>query len=122
MFQSINTTVDLTVSATAYLGVMQGGTIALGDQGFEFQRDHYPDQCVQLPWSEIDFISAKIESGGKKIPRYNVQTKRGVTYVFSSKQPHEVLRIFREHIGAEHVLRAPSMWDVFRNRYRKKKS
>ncbi|MFD1317092.1 DUF956 family protein [Loigolactobacillus zhaoyuanensis] len=107
MVESINTQLDLTVTATLFLGTQQYGKIQLGEQGFEFINKQAHRNSVQLPWTEIEQVITEVS--GKKVKRYTIQSTRNVRYVFASKDAKAVLRLIRDHIGAEKLTRAPNL-------------
>ncbi|MDU6522590.1 DUF956 family protein [Enterococcus devriesei] len=114
MVQSINTQVDLVVSATSLAGASDYGKIMIGDKGFEFYNDRDANKFIQIPWEEVDYVIASVMFKGKKIPRYAIQTKKNGTYTFASKTPKEVLRAIRKYVDPEHMVRSLSFFDVLK--------
>lgn len=117
MVESINTQLELTVTATLFLGTQQYGKIQLGEQGFEFINKRAQRNAVQIPWTDIEQVITEV--AGKKVKRYTIQTTRNVRYVFASKDAKEVLRTMRDHIGAEKLVRAPSLKSMIKHIFTK---
>ena len=120
MVQSINTKVDLTIDATSYLGVADYGKIMIGDKGFEFFNNRDARKFVQIPWEEVDYVTASVVFKGKWIPRYAIQTKKNGTYSFASKEPKKVLRAIREYVDPDHMVRSLGFFDVIKRGVRNK--
>lgn len=114
MAQSQNSTVDLTIAATSYMGLATYGNMMLGNKALEFYNERNPEDYIQLPWDEIDHVAASVMFGGKSIPRFAVFTKEGNTFSFSTRDNKHVLRIVRDHIGNENVVRSPDFFDVLK--------
>ena len=120
MVQSINTKVDLTIDATSYLGVADYGKIMIGDKGFEFFNNRDARKFVQIPWEEVDYVSASVVFKRKWIPRHAIQTKKNGTYSFASKEPKKVLRAIREYVDPDHMVRSLGFFDVIKRGLRNK--
>lgn len=120
MVQSINTKVDTVVAATSYAGLTSYGKIMLGDRGFEFFDDRDPNNFIQIPWNEVDYVIASVMFKGKWIPRYAIQTKTNGTYSFSSKKPKMTLRIINKYIDSNHIVRSLGFFDVVKRGFKAK--
>lgn len=114
MEQSINTKVDLEIAATLYVGTPQYGKLVIGDAGFEFVNKDKHRNSIQLPWTEVDYVIASTGFRKGHISRYTIQTKRNVMYPLSSKNPNKVLRTIRQYVDPSHLVRAKSLFDVFK--------
>lgn len=112
MVQSLNTKVDLVIDATSFTGFTCYGKIMIGDKGFEFYNSRDCRKYIQIPWKEVDYVIASILLKGKWIPRYAIQTKKNVTYTFSSKEAKKVLRAVRKYVDPNHMLQSLSFFDV----------
>ena len=117
MAQSMNTTIDLTMSATSFQGLNEYGTIMIGDRAFEFYHKRNVNQFIQIPWEEVDYVIASVMFKGKKIPRYAIQTKKNGTFSFSSKEPKKVLRAINQYIPSERLVRSLSFFDVLKRNF-----
>ncbi|MGX7205185.1 DUF956 family protein [Enterococcus pingfangensis] len=120
MVQSINTTIDLTIDATSYLGIADYGKIMIGDNGFEFFNNRDARKFVQIPWEEVDYVIASVVFKGKWIPRYAIQTKKNGTYSFASKEPKKVLRAIREYVDPNHMVQSLGFFDIIKRGVRNK--
>ena len=60
MAQSQNTKVDYVVKASSFLGLNSVGKIMIGDKAFEYYNDRNVEDYIQIPWEEIDYISASV--------------------------------------------------------------
>ncbi|MCB2294499.1 DUF956 family protein [Clostridium algoriphilum] len=112
MVQSLNTKVDLVIDATAFTGFTDYGKVMIGDKGFEFYSSRDSRKYIQIPWEEVDYVIASVLLKGKWIPRYAFQTKKNVTYTFSSKEAKKVLRAVRKYVEPNHMLQSLSFFDV----------
>ena len=120
MVQSINAKVDLVTEATSHMGISEYGKIMIGDKGFEFFNNRDARKFVQIPWEEVDLVTASILFKGKWIPRYAIQTKRNGRYIFSSKEPKKVLRAIREYVDPKHMVQSLSFFDVIKRGFKSK--
>ena len=112
MAQSQNTKVDYTVRATSMAGLGTYGDVMIGDVAFEFYNEKNPEDYIQIPWSEVDHISAEVLGKGKLISRFAIFTKDGRHFTFSTKDNKATLRAVREHIPAERLLKSPNVVQV----------
>lgn len=110
--QSLNSSVELLIDATALNGLGQYGKVMIGNKGFEFYDERDCHKFIQIPWEEVDVVIASIMLKGKWIPRYAVRTKKNGTYTFASKDPKLVLRTIRNHIEAERIVKSLSFFQV----------
>ena len=110
MAESMNKQVEFVCSATSFQGLHQYGKIMTGDKAFEFYDDRNVENYTQIPWEEITYIVADVAFGGKWLPRFEVQTKSAGNFRFSAgKDTKPLLRACREHVPADHLVRALSM-------------
>lgn len=116
MIQSINTDVYLVKKGTAHFGFPEYGKIMIGDKGFEFYTDRDVSKFIQIPWDEVDYVIVSVVFKGKWIPRYAIQTKANGKFIFSSKNPKEVLREIRDIVGHDRVVRSLSFFDVLKRK------
>ncbi|MGQ7356915.1 DUF956 family protein [Streptococcus suis] len=109
MAQSLNKTVELSATGVSYLS-LAGSTVGkflLGDQALEFYADNNVENFVQIPWKNIDKIGANVS--GKKISRhFEIYTDSG-KFLFASKDSGKILKIARDHIGNEKVVKLPTL-------------
>ncbi|AXQ79474.1 DUF956 family protein [Streptococcus chenjunshii] len=108
MAQSLNTKVDYSGKGVSYLGF--GGKVGkflIGDKALEFYNDNNVEHYIQIPWSSINQIGANVSQ--KKISRhFEIFTDKG-KFLFASKDSGKILKIAREHIGNDKVVKLPTL-------------
>lgn len=108
MAQSLNKSIDLHTTGMSYLGI--GGKVGkflIGDVALEFYADANVEDYVQIPWETITQIGANVS--GKKVSRhFEVFTEQG-KFLFASKDSGKILKIAREKIGNEKVVKLPTL-------------
>lgn len=108
MAQSLNKSIDLHTTGMSYLGI--GGKVGkflIGDVALEFYADANVEDYVQIPWETISQIGANVS--GKKVSRhFEVFTEQG-KFLFASKDSGKILKIAREKIGNENVVKLPTL-------------
>ena len=108
MAQSLNQVIDLQTTGTSYLSISgKLGKFLVGDQALEFYPDVNVEQYIQIPWSSIQQIGANVS--GRKISRhFEVFTDQG-KFLFASKDSGAILKIAREKLGNEKVVKLPTL-------------
>ena len=108
MAQSLNQAIDLQTTGTSYLSISgKVGKFLVGDQALEFYPDVNVEQYIQIPWSSIQQIGANVS--GRKISRhFEVFTDQG-KFLFASKDSGAILKIAREKLGNEKVVKLPTL-------------
>ena len=108
MAQSLNQVIDLQTTGTSYLSISgKVGKFLVGDQAIEFYPDVNVEQYIQIPWSSIQQIGANVS--GRKISRhFEVFTDQG-KFLFASKDSGAILKIAREKLGNEKVVKLPTL-------------
>lgn len=108
MAQSQNKTVEFHTTGVSYLGVGgKVGKILVGDVAFEFYADANVEDYVQIPWKEIEQIGANVS--GRKVSRhFEILTDKS-KFLFASKDSGKILKIAREHLGNEKVIKLPTL-------------
>jgi hypothetical protein len=111
MAQSLNSTVELTTTGVSYLGM--GGKVGkflLGNKGLEFYSDANVEDYIQIPWENIEKIGANV-SRNKVSRHFEVFTDKG-KFLFASKVSGKILKVARQHIGNEKVVRMLTLVQV----------
>ena len=111
MAQSLNSTVELTTTSVSYLGM--GGKVGkflLGNKGLEFYSDANVEDYIQIPWENIEKIGANV-SRNKVSRHFEVFTDKG-KFLFASKDSGKILKVARQHIGNEKVVRMLTLVQV----------
>ena len=104
MAQSLNSTVELTTTGVSYLGM--GGKVGkflLGNKGLEFYSNANVEDYIQIPWENIEKIGANV-SRNKVSRHFEVFTDKG-KFLFASKDSGKILKVARQHIGNDKVVR-----------------
>ena len=111
MAQSLNKVIDLQTTGTSYLSISgKVGKFLVGDQALEFYPDVNVEQYIQIPWSSIQQIGANVS--GRKISRhFEVFTDQG-KFLFASKDSGAILKIAREKLGNEKVVKLPTLLQI----------
>ena len=123
MAQSLNKTVLLNTTGTSYLSITgKVGKFLVGDHALEFYADRNVEDYIQIPWSSVNQIGANVT--GRKISRhFEVFTDRG-KFLFASKDSGAILKIAREKLGNEKVVKLPTLIQTisqkFKNLFAKK--
>ena len=111
MAQSQNSKVDLTIKATSFQGLGTYGDVMVGNAAFEFYNEKNPEDYIQIPWSEIDYVAAEVLPG-KKISRFAIFTKENGHFAFSTRDNKACLRAMRAYVPEDRLQRSPSFLDV----------
>ena len=86
------------------------GKFLVGDQALEFYSDRNIEDYIQIPWTSINQIGANVS--GRKISRhFEVFTDQG-KFLFASKDSGKILKIAREKIGNEKVVKLPTLLQI----------
>lgn len=108
MAQSLNKTVLLQTTGTSYLSLNgKVGKFLLGDEALEFYADRNVEDFIQIPWTSIQRIGANV-SRNKVSRHFEVFTEQG-KFLFASKDSGKILKIAREKIGNENVVKLPTL-------------
>ncbi|MDR0297947.1 MAG: DUF956 family protein [Streptococcaceae bacterium] len=121
MAQSLNTKVELTGEAIAYAGFPQYGKFMIGDYAFEFFDDRSVEKNMQFPWESIKLVQGSI-TGNRKKPAigrtFYVVLKNGNKVRFNSQETGKILKIFRERLGNDKVVKAPTFTHTWRQLFK----
>ncbi|MDO4807443.1 MAG: DUF956 family protein [Coriobacteriales bacterium] len=112
MAQSQNTKVELTIKATSFAGLGTYGNVMVGDVAFEFYNERNPEDYIQIPWDEVDYVAAEVV--GTRIVRFAIFIKQGGHFSFSTRDNKKTLRAVQVHVGEEKLQRSPSFFDVIK--------
>ena len=108
----MNSKVDLTIKATSFAGLGTYGHVMVGNKAFEFYNERNPEDYIQIPWEQVDYISAEVI--GKRIPRFAFFVKQGGHFTFSTRDNKQTLRAVREYIPEDRMFRSKSFLDVLK--------
>lgn len=108
-----NTTVELKAAASALIGAAVAGTLELGDAGLAF---HYGKQngssSLFFAWSEIERVELNMSISGKLKKDFAVFA-RGNTFRFTSDEVGKILKLIRQKIGSDKMIRARNLFSPF---------
>ena len=113
MAQSLNTKVDLVMDATSFHGMNNYGKIMIGDRGFEYYNEKKMNDYIQIPWEEIDYISASVYFN-KKIARFAIFTKHNGHFTFSTRDNVKTLQVVGNHFPKEKMYRSPTFFTIIK--------
>ena len=122
---SMNTKVLFTTKANSLNGMFgnKNGDVLIGDNAFEFYNSRNPEDYIQIPWNEIIRIRAQLFFKDKYIRGFFIDTKNAGTYNFVVKNAGKTLKIMRDFLGNEKIVRNKpllSMKNIF-NLFKKNK-
>ena len=118
MAQSLNKVIELQTTGTSYLTFSgKVGKFLVGDKALEFYPDVNVEQFIQIPWSSVNQIGANVF--GRKVSRhFEVFTDQG-KFLFASKDSGAILKIAREKIGNDKVVKLPTLLQVIGKKIKK---
>ena len=122
---SMNTKVLFTTKANSLNGMFgnKTGDVLIGDNAFEFYNSRNPEDYIQIPWNEIIRVRAQLFFKDKYIRGFFIDTKNAGTYNFVVKNAGKTLKIMRDFLGNEKIVRNKpllSMKNIF-NLFKKNK-
>ena len=113
MAQSQNSSVDLAIKATSFQGLTTYCDVMVGNAAFEFYNERNPEDYIQIPWDQVDYVAAEVLPG-KKIARFAIFTKENGHFSFSTRDNKATLRAMRAYIPEDRLQRSPSFADVMK--------
>lgn len=108
MAKSLNKSIQLHTTGVSYMTI--GGKVGkflVGETALEFYPDVNVEMFIQIPWASVKQIGANVS--GKRVSRhFQVFTDQG-KFLFASTDSGKILKIAREHIGNDNVVRLPTL-------------
>lgn len=120
MVSSLNTEVSFTTKATSYLRLSSYGNVIIGNKAFEFYNEKNPNDFIQIPWNEIDHISASVIFN-KWISRFAIFTKHNGHFTFSTRNNRRTLREVKKYFDEKKMLKSMSIWKYIKMKMFKSK-
>ena len=117
MVQSQNKKVDLSIKARCLNGFTSDGDIMIGDKAFEYYNEKNIEDYIQIPYTEISFVSASVLFG-KKINRFAIHTRESGNFIFTSKDNKKVLRSLNNYIDSNKLRRSLSFFEVIKRGFK----
>ncbi|WP_282926302.1 DUF956 family protein [Helcococcus kunzii] len=108
MVSSLNTEVSFTTKATSYLRLSSYGNVIIGNKAFEFYNEKNPNDFIQIPWDEIDHISASVIFK-KWISRFAIFTKHNGHFTFSTRNNRRTLQEVKKYFDENKMLKSMSI-------------
>lgn len=96
------------------------GDILVGDRAFEFYNFRNPEDYIQIPWAEVENVRAQIYFWDKYIRGFFVDTKSAGTFNFVVKDAGKTLKVMREIIGNDKIVRNKPVFSL-KNLFKKNK-
>ncbi|MBM7643471.1 DUF956 family protein [Streptococcus loxodontisalivarius] len=121
MAQSLNTKVELSTTGVYYVGIggNKVGKFLVGDKALEFYPDNNVEKYVQIPWNQIQQIGANVS--GKSVSRhFHIFISDNRKLMFASKDSGKILKIARDKIGNDKVVKMPTLLQKFGRLFAKK--
>ena len=113
MAQSQNSSVDLAIKATSFQGLTTYGDVMVGNAAFEFYNERNPEDYIQIPWDQVDYVAAEVLPG-KKIARFAIFTQENGHFSVSTRDNQATLRAMRAYVPEDRLQRSPSFADVMK--------
>lgn len=118
MVKSQNTKVDLIIRATHLQGLTSQGSVMVGDRAFEYYNEKNPRDYIQIPWTEIELVTAAVIIK-KKIPRFAIHTKAHGDFIFSTADNKKTLRAINQYIPGDRLRKSLTLVDYLRRTFKK---
>lgn len=118
MVNSQNKNIDLTIKAKHLQGFTSSGQVMIGDQAFEYYNERNPRDYIQIPWDEVDLITAEVIFK-KKIPRFAIHTKQNGDFIFTTVDNKKTLRAINKYIPGDRLRKSLSLKDYIKRAFKK---
>ena len=109
--QSQNSSVEFTCRASSYNGMPTQGNVMVGNHAFEYYNEKNPQDYIQIPWDEVDYVSAEVIAR-RAITRFAIFTYKNGHFTFSARDNKACLRAIREHVDESRLVRSPNFMQV----------
>ncbi|MDO5047559.1 MAG: DUF956 family protein [Anaerococcus sp.] len=119
MVRSQNKSVDLAIKATNLNGLTSNGQVMVGNKAFEYYNDKNKADFIQIPYGEIDYITAEVLFG-KKIVRFAIHTKSNRNFIFSTRDNKKTLRAVNKYLPDEKLRKSLGVMDYIKKSFKKK--
>ena len=120
---SMNSKVIFSTKANSLSGIFgnKSGNILIGNKAFEFYNTRNPEDYIQIPWDEIEKVRAQLFFKDRYIRGFFIDTKNSGTYNFVVSEAGKSLKIMRDFIGNEKIVRSKPVLSL-KNLFKRKKS
>ncbi|WP_394011031.1 DUF956 family protein [Anaerococcus cruorum] len=118
MVSSQNKRVDLTIKAKHLQGFTSSGDVMIGDEAFEYYNERNPRDFIQIPWAEVELITAEVIFK-RKIPRFAIHTKQNGDFIFTTVDNKKTLRAINKYIPGDKLRKSLSFVDYIKRAFKK---
>ena len=118
MISSKNNKVDLNAKGNYLKNFTSRGDIYIGDKAYEYYNEKNPRDYIQIPWTEVDLITAEVIFKNK-IPRFALHTKQNGDFIFTTQDNKKTLRAINKYIPGEKLRRSLSFKDYLKRAFKK---
>ncbi len=120
---SMNSKVIFSAKANSLSGIFgnKSGNILIGNKAFEFYNARNPEDYIQILWDEIEKVRAQLFFKDRYIRGFFIDTKNSGTYNFVVSEAGKSLKIMRDFIGNEKIVRSKPVLSL-KNLFKRKKS
>lgn len=118
MVSSQNKRIDLTIKAKHLQDFTSSGQVMIGDQAFEYYNERNPRDYIQIPWDEVDLITAEVIFK-KKIPRFAIHTKQNGDFIFTTMDNKKTLQAINKYIPGDRLRKSLSLIDYIKRAFKK---
>lgn len=107
MVVSLNTKAYFKTKANSLTGSFgsKHGDILIGNKAFEFYNYRNPNDYIQIPWEQVELVRAQIYLRDKYIRGFFIDTTNSGTFNFVVKEAGKTLKIMRDFVGEEKIVR-----------------
>ena len=118
---SMNSKVIFSTKANFLNGIFgnKNGNILIGNKAFEFYNARNPEDYIQIPWDEIEKVRAQLFFKDRYIRGFFIDTKNSGTYNFVVSEAGKSLKIMRDFIGNEKIVRSKPVFSL-KNLFKRK--
>ncbi|CAM3228141.1 DUF956 family protein [Streptobacillus ratti] len=111
MIESLNNKIDLTINASSFSGIISYGKVLVGNKSFEYYNDRNINDYIQIPWEEVEYISAQVIFK-KWVTRFVIFTKRNGKFSFSTKDNKKTLKAISNYIYKSKMVKSKTFLQV----------
>ncbi|MHA3067323.1 DUF956 family protein [Lacticaseibacillus saniviri] len=120
MVESLNKTVEYAIKVNSMItpNDPKPGVMALGDVGIEYRANNGVG-FIQIPWANVKLVRAQVV-WKKRIRGFfiDLDDNRSLNFVVSDAIP--ALKVMREHLGSDKLVRAKTMMGSISKWWRKR--
>jgi manO len=88
------------------------GDILIGDRAFEFYNIRNTEDCIQIPWEEIEKVRAQIFFNDRYIRGFFIDTKKSGSFNFVVVKAGKSLKVMRDFLENEKIVRSKPLFSL----------